>query len=51
MHAPVGAWHHVVVSTHSHAASASTAWLLWLVVVFIGSVELAWWFFWNVLNA
>jgi hypothetical protein len=28
---------------------SSTTWLLWLVALFVGSLELGWWFFWNVM--
>jgi hypothetical protein len=27
-----------------------TAWLLWLLAVFVASLELGWWLFWDVLS-
>jgi hypothetical protein len=39
------------VHSSDRALESSAAWLLWLVVVFIGSLELAWWFLWHVLSA
>jgi hypothetical protein len=35
---------------HEDTRPFSAAWLLWLAAVFIGSLELAWWFLWNVLG-
>jgi hypothetical protein len=38
------------VGASSRAASRSMP-FLWLVAIFVGSLELAWWFFWHVLAA
>ncbi len=40
-----------IVRAQEQTRPFSASWLLWLVAVFIGSLELAWWFLWHVLNA
>jgi hypothetical protein len=39
------------MSAQDETGPFSPAWCLWLVAVFIGTLELAWWFLWHVLNA
>jgi hypothetical protein len=34
----------------SESGQSSFAWLLWMVAVFVASLELGWWLFWSVLS-
>jgi hypothetical protein len=34
---------------YSNRGVTPIVWLLWLVALFVGSLELGWWFFWHVM--